>query len=44
MKEGTYDVTWQGTDNAGSSMSSGIYLARLTTGNFMKSIRINYSK
>ena len=31
-----YEVTWDGTDQYGSSMASGVYLYRLTAGNFQQ--------
>jgi flagellar hook assembly protein FlgD len=30
---GSYQVTWDGTDNSGSPLPGGIYFCRLTTGN-----------
>lgn len=44
MNTGTYEFTWKGNNNAGEEVANGIYLAKLTTGNFMKSIRINLLK
>jgi len=44
MNIGTYKVTWDGKNNAGVEVTSGVYLAKLTTGNFMKSIRLNFVK
>lgn len=44
MNAGTYKVTWKGLDNSGNQVPNGIYLARLTTGNYMKTIRIVMSK
>lgn len=43
MKSGTYEATWDGTDNTGNKVADGIYLAKLTTGKFMKSIRLTIS-
>lgn len=42
MMGGTYQATWDGTDNAGSKVTNGMYLARLTTGKFFKTIKINH--
>ncbi|OFX62276.1 MAG: hypothetical protein A2046_15345 [Bacteroidetes bacterium GWA2_30_7] len=44
MNIGTYEVTWDGQNNAGAEMPNGIYIAKLNTGNFMKSIRLNLMK
>jgi hypothetical protein len=41
---GTYEAKWDGRNNAGESVASGIYLARLTTGEFMKTIKLNLIK
>jgi hypothetical protein len=37
---GTHSVTWNGKDNSGSSVSSGIYLYRMTSNNFVQSNRM----
>jgi ligand-binding sensor domain-containing protein len=37
---GTYQVLWNGTNNYGKEVSSGIYLAVLKTGNFQKSLKL----
>ncbi len=44
MDKGSYDVEWKGTNNMGQKVENGIYLAKLTTGNFMKTIKISFSK
>lgn len=44
MQAGEYDVKWNGTDNAGQRVASGIYFARLTTQNYMQSIKMNLIK
>lgn len=44
MDAGTYESQWNGKNNRGESVASGIYLARLTTGNYMKSIKMNLVK
>ncbi|HKJ80172.1 MAG TPA: FlgD immunoglobulin-like domain containing protein, partial [Prolixibacteraceae bacterium] len=44
MEKGTYNMEWNGTNNMGEKVVNGTYLAKLTTGNFMKSVKISYSK
>lgn len=44
MEAGSYKTTWDGTNNLGETLKSGIYLAKFTTGNYMKTIKISYSK
>ena len=44
MEAGSYKETWDGTNNRGEALKNGIYLAKLTTGNYMKTIKINYAK
>ena len=44
MEAGSYKETWDGTNNMGEALKNGIYLAKLTTGNYMKTIKINYAK
>jgi flagellar hook assembly protein FlgD len=34
---GRYDVQWDGTNNAGAAVSSGVYIYRLQTGNVVLS-------
>jgi len=34
MEAGDYRVQWEGTDNSGKHVSSGVYFYRLTTPNF----------
>lgn len=41
---GEYIVKWNGRDNAGQKVASGIYFARLTTENYMQSIKMNLIK
>ncbi len=45
---GTYAVTWDGTDETGMPMASGLYLVRLETGNgatrYVDSRKMTYSK
>lgn len=44
MDRGTYKMEWNGTNNRGEKVISGIYLAKLTTGNYMKTVKISFSK
>lgn len=44
MDAGTYESKWDGKNNRGETVSSGIYIARLTTGKFIKSIKMNLLK
>lgn len=44
MQSGVYESTWKGVNNAGENVADGLYFARLTTGSFMKSIKINVMK
>lgn len=41
---GNYEIQWNGTDASGNRAASGIYFARLTTDNFMKTIKMNLLK
>ena len=41
---GSYKATWDGTDNTGSRVASGIYFARLTSANHMQTIKMNLLK
>lgn len=44
MNAGTYEFSWDGKNNRGESVSSGVYITRLTTGSFMNSIKMNLIK
>jgi len=44
MSNGKYQIQWNGENNRGEKVSNGIYFARLTTGNFMKSIKLNFAR
>lgn len=44
MPAGTYESKWNATNNIGAKVSSGIYIARITTGNFIQSIKLNLLK
>ena len=39
MSAGTFKSNWNGKNNLGEKVASGVYIARLTTGKFMKSIK-----
>jgi len=41
---GDYQITWNGTDNQGLSVASGIYIYRLTTDNFSEEKRLTFVK
>ncbi len=44
MNPGTYQAKWNGKNNLGGAVASGIYIARLTTGNYIHSIKMNLIK
>ncbi|MCF8242720.1 MAG: T9SS type A sorting domain-containing protein [Melioribacteraceae bacterium] len=44
FESGEHNIVWDGTDNAGNKLSSGVYLYRLTAGNFIKSHKMIYLK
>lgn len=44
LSAGTFTVDWNGKDGLGSSVSSGTYFARMTTDNFMQTIKLNLLK
>ena len=44
MNSGSYEAEWNGNNNTGENVSNGIYFAKLTTGKFMKSVKISLSK
>lgn len=44
LSAGTFTVEWNGKDVLGSSVASGTYFARLTTDNFMRTIKLNMVK
>ncbi len=44
LNAGTYEYKWDGRNNLGQKVSSGIYIARMTTGDFMQSIKLNMVK
>jgi flagellar hook assembly protein FlgD len=41
---GFYTMTWDGRDDAGNSMSSGIYLYRINAGSFISSKKMTLLK
>ncbi|MBN1155040.1 T9SS type A sorting domain-containing protein [candidate division KSB1 bacterium] len=40
MSRGIYNIQWQGKSQAGNAVASGIYVARIKSGNFMKQIKM----
>ena len=44
LNAGTFESQWNGRNNRGESVSSGVYIARLTTGDFIQSIKLNLMK
>jgi len=44
LKKGSYEVTWDGTNNAGSAVASGQYIYTLKYGNFSKSMKMTLLK
>ncbi len=44
LSAGVYHAKWDGKNNLGENVSSGIYFARLTTGKFIKTIKMNLMK
>jgi hypothetical protein len=43
-EKGSFEVTWDGTNNYGAKVASGNYIATLTYGNFSKSIKMTLLK
>jgi len=41
---GQYAVTWDGRDEQGNIVSSGVYLCRLITKNYISTLKIAYVK
>jgi hypothetical protein len=44
MKKGSYEVTWDGTNNFGNEVASGTYIYRLEYGNFSQSKKMVFMK
>lgn len=44
MKKGSHEIIWNGTNNFGSKVASGNYIAKFTFGNFTKSIKMTLLK
>jgi len=44
FRKGSHQVTWNGTNNFGNKVASGNYIAKLTFGNFTKSIKMTLLK
>jgi flagellar hook assembly protein FlgD len=40
MEAGSYTYAWYARDNYGNQLASGIYIARIKAGNFVKSIKL----
>ncbi len=40
LQKGSYEVTWDGTNNFGSKVSTGMYIYTLKYGNFSKSMKM----
>lgn len=43
-KPGYYTITWNGANNYGEPVSSGLYLARMQAGNFSQNVLLTYAK
>jgi flagellar hook assembly protein FlgD len=43
-QSGSYQIKWDGKDDFGNKLSSGIYFARLDAGRYMQSIKMNLLK
>ncbi len=44
LEKGSYSVTWNGTDNSGNAVSSGIYFYRITDGKDVHTMRMTLLK
>ena len=44
MSPGSYESTWNGKNNLGENVASGVYIARITTGKYIHSIKMNFLK
>lgn len=44
QNKGSYSLVWNGTDNSGSSVGSGVYFYRLQSGNFSETKRMVFVK
>lgn len=44
VNAGTYESSWNGKNNLGEKVASGVYFARITTGEYMKTIKLNLLK
>ena len=44
ISAGSHESTWNGNNNRGEKVSSGVYLARITTGNYIQTIKLNLLK
>ena len=43
-KAGSFDITWNGTDNSGRLVSSGVYIYRIIAGKYIESRKMNLIK
>ena len=44
LKKGNHEIIWDGTNNFGSKVASGNYIAKMEFGNFAKSIKMTLLK
>jgi hypothetical protein len=44
ISAGSHESSWNGKNNRGEKVASGIYLARITTGNYIQTIKLNLLK
>ncbi len=44
QQAGYYNITWDGNNDAGNKAASGIYIYRLQSGNFIKTLKMNLLK
>ena len=44
MLAGSHEVKWNGKDNTGTSVTSGVYFVRLSSGNYVETKKMMYLK
>jgi predicted CXXCH cytochrome family protein len=44
MLAGSYEVKWNGTDNSGSTVSTGVYFVKLSSGRFVETKKVMFLK
>jgi hypothetical protein len=44
ISAGSHESSWNGKNNRGEQVASGVYLARITTGNYIQTIKLNLMK